>query len=206
MTLHRDNRAFNATRRASARATIETLETRRLYAAHGAGVTAAVVDGTLEVTGTIKADQIFVSMQSGGTGFVQVESGSKIVGSFDPASFPNGIHVAGGNGGDLVVVFSDVLIPSHLEGSNGKDVLAGGGGDDLVEGGNGVDQLAGGGGNDVLDGGNGKDDLDGGAGDDVVVGARGVDHVVGGAGADKFKTLDRPEEIADLTAEDSVIA
>jgi Ca2+-binding RTX toxin-like protein len=200
------HRTFTAT--PSARATIETLETRRLYAAHGApAVTAAVVDGTLEVAGTNKSDVIFVSMQPGGSGFVQVESGSTLVGAFDPTLFPNGVHVKAGNGNDQVVVFSDVLVATHLEGGNGKDVLAGGGANDLIEGGNGIDQMAGGAGDDVLDGGNGKDDLDGGAGNDTVAGGRGVDHVVGGLGADVFKTSDRASEQADLTVgEDSVIA
>ena len=205
MTLLNRNHASKATRPASNRATIETLETRRLYAAHAAAVTAGVVDGTLEVTGTGGDDQIFVSMQPGGSGLVQVESGSGLLGAFDPASFPNGIHVSGRAGDDLIVVFSTVQIPAHLEGNGGADVLAGGGGDDLIEGGIGNDQLAGGNGNDVLDGGGGKDDIDGGAGDDVLIGGHGGDHLAGGAGADTFKT-NRPSEIADLTAEDSVIA
>jgi Ca2+-binding RTX toxin-like protein len=207
MTLHND-RAFNATRPASPRATIETLETRRLYAAHGApAVTASVVEGTLEVSGTNKSDVIFVSMQPGGTGLVQVESGSALVGAFDPALFPNGVNVKAGNGNDQVVVFGDVLIATHLEGGNGKDVLAGGGANDLIEGGNGVDQMAGGAGDDTLDGGNGRDDLDGGAGNDTLAGGKGVDHVVGGLGADVFKTSDRTTEQADVVVgEDSVIA
>jgi Ca2+-binding RTX toxin-like protein len=201
MTLQ-PHRNSKATRPASSRATIETLETRRLYAAHAAGVTAGVVGGTLEVTGTGGDDQVFVSMQPGGTGLVQVESGSGLLGRFDPASFPNGIHVAARAGDDLVVVFGDVLIPAHLEGGGGADVLAGGGGDDLIEGGIGNDQLAGGTGNDTLNGNGGRDDLDGGAGNDVLVGGHGVDHVVGGAGTDQFSSLDRPAEIGDRMAED----
>ena len=203
MTAHQDSRRLStANRPAASRATIETLETRRLFAV----VTAAVVGGTLEVHGTGKDNQIFVSMQPSGTGLVQVEDGSTMVGAFDPASFPNGIHVVGGRGNDLIVVFGDVLISAHLEGDGGSDVLAGGGGNDVIEGGNSDDQLAGGNGDDVLDGGGGNDDLDGGAGNDVVVGGKNVDHLVGGAGADIFKTSDRPAEISDLTSEDSIIA
>ena len=44
-----------------------------------------------------------------------------------------------------------------LNGSNGKDKLTGGNGDDVLDGGNGKDDLTGGGGDDVLYGGNGKD-------------------------------------------------
>ena len=200
----RDDR-FQATHPASTRAMIETLEGRRLFAANPL-VTATLVEGMLEVAGTHKADEIFVSMQPGGTGMVQVESKNVLVGVFDPATFPSGIHVKAGNGNDLVVVFGDVLIAAHVEGGNGKDVLAGGGGNDVVHGGNGNDELAGGAGDDTVDGGNGKDELDGGAGNDTVVGGKGKDHVVGGAGADAFNASDRALELADVTVEDSVLA
>ena len=179
-----------AIRPASSRATIETLETRRMFAA---GPSAAVVGGVLEVKGTGKADEIFVSLDYNNAGFVMVESRSGVLGSFDPATFPGGIHVAAGAGDDLVVVFGDVPIRAHLQGGRGDDVLAGGGGDDLIEGERGADQLAGGHGNDVLDGG---------AGDDVLAGGRGLDRVFGDVGIDTFKRLDKPVEWVDKTDED----
>jgi Ca2+-binding RTX toxin-like protein len=163
---------------------------------------AAIVGGMLEVKGTGKADDLFVSMAYDGSGFVTVESRTGVLGSFDPSMFPGGIHVAAGGGDDLVVVFSDVLIGAHIEGGRGDDVLAGGSGDDLIEGDRGNDQLAGGAGNDILDGGDNLDDLDGGEGDDVLAGGKGVDRIFGDVGVDTFKRLDKPIEWIDKTDED----
>jgi Ca2+-binding RTX toxin-like protein len=186
----------------SNRAAVETLEGRRLFAA--TVVSAVVVDGMLEVTGTNKSDDISIEMAPGNnTGLLQVKSKNTVVGEFDTVATPlTGIHVKAGNGNDQVVVFSDVLIAAHLEGGNGKDVLAGGGADDVVDGGNGNDQVAGGDGNDVVTGGNGKDDVDGGVGNDTVTGGKGKDHVVGGAGADIYSLADRDTELDSVIVED----
>ncbi|MDA0305750.1 MAG: hypothetical protein O3B76_05615, partial [Proteobacteria bacterium] len=53
----------------------------------------------------------------------------------------------------------------------GKDVLAGGAGDDILEGGEGKDVLTGGAGNDILEGGEGDDTFifGAGAGNDIIL-------------------------------------
>ncbi|MDA1022405.1 MAG: FecR domain-containing protein [Proteobacteria bacterium] len=80
-----------------------------------------------------------------------------------------------------------------LEGGEGKDVLAGGAGDDILEGGEGKDVLAGGAGDDILEGGEGKDVLTGGAGNDILEGGEGDDTFIFGAGAGNDIILDYRE-------------
>jgi Ca2+-binding RTX toxin-like protein len=69
-------------------------------------------------------------------------------------------------------------------GTNGKDTLLGGDGDELIYGFGGVDVLDGGAGRDELYGGPGADWVAGGAGDDLLVGGAAGDFIQGGAGID----------------------
>ena len=69
-------------------------------------------------------------------------------------------------------------------GTDGDDVIAGGGGADWLTGGAGDDQLDGAGGADLLVGHGGEDSLKGDAGDDTLLGGSGDDTLDGGAGAD----------------------
>lgn len=72
-------------------------------------------------------------------------------------------------------------------GTSGRDILNGGGGDDLLKGGAGRDAISGGGGDDRLVGGSGDDDIDGGDDDDRLLGRVGADHLKGGAGDDVLR-------------------
>ncbi|KIY37638.1 hypothetical protein TZ03_26805, partial [Pseudomonas sp. 10-1B] len=66
------------------------------------------------------------------------------------------------------------------------DISGANDGKDLLNGGNGNDILFGQGGNDTLDGGKGNDILLGGSGDDTLIGGQGNDILIGGSGADTF--------------------
>jgi hypothetical protein len=83
--------------------------------------------------------------------------------------------MVGGCGNDLLV------------GLAGRDVLRGGAGDDTLRGGRGNDRLIGGAGNDTLSGGRGSDVLRGGTGSDTLAGGRGSDRLLGGTGSDTLR-------------------
>ena len=67
-----------------------------------------------------------------------------------------------------------------IAGSDDREQINAGGGNDVVNAG---------GGNDLVHGSWGNDTIDGGAGDDIVYGGSGNDAVVGGAGNDVFRVL-----------------
>jgi len=174
-------------RTAAPPAAAEALEHRTLFAAGPAAATAAVVDGALHVTGTRKADLIYVAPGAfAGVIDVRVGRAAAVIGSFNAADLPDGIVVDGGAGSDRLVIGMFTDIPVLLLGGAGKDLLVAGPGDDVLDGGAGPDRLLGGDGNDLLDGGAGADRLDGGAGNDSLSGGTGKDAVTGGDGNDQF--------------------
>ena len=183
---------------------VESLEPRTLCAA--APVRAAVVDGSLEVVGTKRADAIIVMLSSQDPDVVEVYSGSvaSLVGAFNRAGFPEGIVVSGGKGNDRLLVNFMMEHPVVLLGGAGNDLLFGGGGDDVLDGGKGADILFGGFGNDRLDGGAGADRVRGGGGDDSLSGGAGTDAITGGDGTDLFDD-DLAAEVADRAAEEILI-
>ncbi|MDP5183029.1 ExeM/NucH family extracellular endonuclease [Blastococcus sp. BMG 814] len=73
-----------------------------------------------------------------------------------------------------------------LSGTNGRDVIMGLGGDDEIRGRNGDDVICGGAGDDRIAGENGEDVLSGGFGDDRLDGGNGSDVLVGGPGTDRL--------------------
>ena len=82
----------------------------------------------------------------------------------------------------------------ELKGTNKKDLLVGGSGNDTIKGLGAMDVLYGRGGNDKLYGGSGKDTLYGGSGDDFLFGDGNNDILHGGAGDDTLhggKSADR---------------
>lgn len=74
----------------------------------------------------------------------------------------------------------------RLTGSNSRDLLWGGDGDDIILGLNGADNLYGGYGDDSLEGGSGADYLRGEAGTDRLWGGSGSDVLAGGSDTDYF--------------------
>jgi VCBS repeat-containing protein len=91
-----------------------------------------------------------------------------------------------------VAIIVTVEAPLAIDGSEGRDVLIGGTGDNVINGLGGFDQLLGGLGKDALTldnggnatGGEGNDTLTGGSGNDVLGGGTGTDRITAGAGDD----------------------
>ena len=178
----------------------EALEARTLFAV--TPVTASIVDDTLVVLGTRKADRIYLGL--GGTADVLVvRSGAAgaAIGSFDRAAAPCGVFISGGGGSDRLFVDASARLPAVLLGGAGNDWLVGGPGDDVLDGGPGRDRLLGGDGDDLLDGGASADVIDGGAGNDSLCGGAGKDLCTGCAGADLFDE-DLPPEVLDKAADE----
>jgi Ca2+-binding RTX toxin-like protein len=179
----------------------EDLEGRTLFAA--TPVAAQVIDGALHVTGTKKADALFVGL--GRTpDLIVVRSGplaATEVGSFNLADLPDGVIIEAGAGNDRVFVESNIFLPTILLGGAGKDWLVGGWGDDVIDGGPGNDRLMGGGGDDCIDGGAGNDQVYGDGGNDSLCGGAGKDLVTGGTGSDLFDD-DLPAEVLDKAADE----
>ena len=97
-----------------------------------------------------------------------------IYGGLDPV-YPDGLNIIDdGSGGD----------PVDPDPTNGRDVIDGGEGNDLIFGQDDDDTLSGGSGDDTLFGGIDEDSLSGGTGNDVLLGGQGADHVSGGDDAD----------------------
>jgi Ca2+-binding RTX toxin-like protein len=73
----------------------------------------------------------------------------------------------------------------QIVGTEQRDVLRGGSGDEIICGLGNKDIIRGGGGNDILIGGPGKDKINGGKGNDRILGNGGNDRLRGGPGRDK---------------------
>jgi Ca2+-binding RTX toxin-like protein len=87
----------------------------------------------------------------------------------------------------------------YVEGSNEKDILVSGTGNDFIrgllgsddlDGQEGNDRVSGDGGDDLLTGGLGNDRVEGGSGSDTVYGGQGTDILIGGTEPDQFLYLD----------------
>jgi Ca2+-binding RTX toxin-like protein len=202
--------------RSSSNAVVEALEERRHLSAGGVGAgagfgssegSATLAMGALVVTGTRHADMIRLSMHAGdsagGPAKLDVTVNDRLLGSFDLAAVPNGVHVLAWRGDDMVFVDDSagfVPVGVNVYGGAGNDTLVGGAMDDALFGEHGDDVLFGNDGNDLLDGGHGNDLIAGGFGDDTLFGGHdddalfgeiGNDALYGGHGAD---TLDGGDE------------
>lgn len=181
------------------------------------GITATLsAAGTLQITGTPKADTIIVTDVKGVIALqhANIKFNGKSVQSIPDGSVKT-ITVIGGDGNDTIQVtglmfHGDAMIldggkgNDHITGSAGADDLRGGDGDDTLDGGKGddilnggkgadvlqgragADQLLGGAGNDTLNGGDGNDSLNGGDGNDTLNGAAGTNVLNGGSGANVY--------------------
>jgi len=181
---------------------VEPLEPRRMLAVdHPA-------DGILRVTGTSKADTIFVQYgpDSLGTIFVRVNK--------EEFAFPtdevNGIRIQAGARNDHVEFLGLATNPEEFDkpatiyGSTGDDFILGPGWTSRIYGGTGNDKISAGfsrdtvygeEGNDTIDGGQGNDYLSGGLDDDHLTGGFGIDKMFGDDGRDTFVgSNDSPEQ------------
>jgi Ca2+-binding RTX toxin-like protein len=176
---HRDSHPSD-----SACQAIERLEPRTLLAAE------LPADGILRVTGTRKADTIFVTYGPDAldTIFVRINK--------DTFSFRtdevNGIRVQAGALGDHVEFRAFATNPDHFDkpttiyGSTGGDFIIGPGSPTRIYGGTGDDKINGGFDRDVIYGEEGNDTLDGGQGSDFLRGGLDNDRITGGLGIDKM--------------------
>ena len=158
-------------------------------------VNAAVVRGTLVVTGTPSADRVALRLSRTLPRRLQVDIGDN--GSAD-RTFALGaiaaIDVEAGGGNDRVRIDDrngafTTSRPTRINGGAGNDTLLGGGGGETLIGGAGNDVIDGHGGADMVGGGDGNDSVfwNAGDGNDVVRGGAGIDTlVVTGSAADEF--------------------
>ena len=160
--------------------TIHPLERRQLLS------TAAIVDRTLQITGTSGDDAVEVALFENAQ--AQVFDGGAVSLTFNLADVDR-VRFIGGDGND-VCILGRTPFAFTFEGGAGDDAASASrvDYDDLLVGGEGNDYLYGGGGNDTLDGGLGYDGLLGGRGDDyikILSDPSGDDTVGGGSSLDE---------------------
>lgn len=171
---------------------VESLESRML-------LSATLVDGTLDVEGTRRADVIDFSFKLNDPGHIVVGINGI------PFGFRSSkvlrIVVNGGLGDDLInrnpdALPNEVAKPTTIDGGDGNDSISGNKGNNLIDGEGGDDSIlafdgddaiAAGDGNNVITGGDGRDNLAGGDGNDSISGGAGVDSLTGGGGRDTLQ-------------------
>ena len=160
-----------------------TSEFSQLVSVLPAPGTAALVGGTLFVSGKASSDTIVIEPRPGQSSQVRVKVNGKIVSTVSKAGVQKIVaHGLGGN--DTIVVNASLNIPAELHGNSGHDRLFGAKAADWLLGESGNDSLYGLGGNDHLEGGSGNDRLEGQAGNDLVLGGAGSDTLYGQSGRD----------------------
>jgi hypothetical protein len=88
-----------------------------------------------------------------------------------------------------------IVSNGNIVGTNGDDVIVGGGNAQAIDGGAGNDVICGKGGDDNIRGGSGNDKIDGGGGDDKIYGEGGNDQIHGGDGNDRMDGGDGSDQI-----------
>jgi Ca2+-binding RTX toxin-like protein len=157
-------------------------------------VKAGVQAGTLEITGTARADNITLRLAPGAPTTLQVDVGGDGTAdfSFETATF-TAITVQARGGADTINGSAGLAPLGRLtiDGGRGNDTLLGGDGDDVLLGGQGNDTITGARGNDtsLLGAGDDRFTWNPGDGDDTVEGQAGND-VLGFNGANIAELLD----------------
>lgn len=155
----------------------ESMESRRL-------LSGSFISGNeLHVEGTTGADTIEVWVNKAGSRVISRVNGEEA--SFRLKSIRE-IEISAFAGDDRVEVFSNVTLPTEIEGGSGRDWLSGG---------SGADDIDGNAGNDTIFGNAGRDELDGGSG---------ADRISGGAGVDEFDADDAASELVDFATDDRI--
>lgn len=163
---------------------VERLEPRTMLAAD------LPKDGVLRITGTRKADTIFVTYGPDAldTIFVRINK--------DTFSFRSdevlGIRIQSGALGDHVEFRGFATDnerfdkPTTIYGSTGDDLIIGAGSSNRIYGGTGHDKIFAGFSRDTVYGEEGNDTIDGGQGNDLLSGGLDNDRITGGLGIDKM--------------------
>jgi len=131
-------------------------------------VSAVLTGGDLTITGSRHSDHVTVGINQPQSMLVVRSNGQKI-GSFDLTDVGT-IRFNGFAGKDTLNVDARISATVIADGGAGKDLLSGGGGNNILIGNAGDDILTGGSGRDILIGGEGLDLLSGGLNDDILIG------------------------------------
>jgi Ca2+-binding RTX toxin-like protein len=148
--------------------------------------TAAIVGGTLQVTGSPLAEHLALRLDGADPTKLDVDFGDDAKAEFTfPLADFRAIDVEAGNGNDTVRIdqvngIFTTTKPTRIDGQNGDDTLLGGNGDETFVGGRGDDFADGNGGADTAFLGKGDDVFvwDPGDGSDTVEGQAGLDTMV----------------------------
>lgn len=153
----------------------EHLEDRRL-------MSVSLAKSVLTITGTNKADTIYVQPMNGQ---LEVEFNGTVVKRVAMSKVKR-VVISGLNGDDSIGATLPSNMRAGIDGGKGDDIISAGEGNDTVYGGDGDDLIHGNGGDDMLYGGRGADHLDGGDGNDFFDAQDGgaIDYVEGGDGDD----------------------
>ena len=160
----------------------------------GATPTVAILTGSPAIDAG--SNPLDLATDQRGEGFDRILGNATDIGAFEsefsgnPSSEGESIigtnkrdSLAGGAGNDTI---DGSLAMDTIAGGAGNDSLFGGRGKDLIFGDEGNDEIAGNQGGDTLDGGAGNDTIFGDEGRDVLVGGAGDDVLSGGGAADRF--------------------
>jgi len=161
----------------------------KVFTASGAG-TATTESGMGPAAGSLSLEQVVLQLPDPAGGGDTSDPPDPI-GQVDDDAGSAGDRIGteyrdilrGGDGNDRIDARGG---DDTVYGGDGDDTLLGGAGNDRLEGEGGDDRLEGGDGNDTLLGGDGNDTLLGGAGNDLLQGGAGDDLLDGGPGADRL--------------------
>ncbi len=156
---------------------VESLESRRLFAATLSG------SGVLTVDGTESADNIVVRNHVPIDINVDVDINGSLS-SFARSSIK--LIVVNGLGGNDTIDLRVLAVTSRVYGGAGNDVIYGSPAADRISGQDGNDWINAGGGNDTLYGNAGADRLFGGDGKDYIFGGAGADLIRGQGQTDRI--------------------
>ena len=176
---------------------LEFLEERRLLSAD-----VTLEDGTLNVRGTKDDDTIVVSLDAADAAKLNVTLNGTSH-SFNLADVLQ-VKMIGKRGNDSLIMdetAGSILLPAHLVGGPGNDVLVGASGDDKLLGGKDDDHMTGNAGNDKMKGAHGDDTMRGNAGEDMLNGGKGADKLKGGKGNDDYDE-DGFDDVDDVEVEE----
>jgi Ca2+-binding RTX toxin-like protein len=161
----------------------------------GLGVTSASLSLGIGPSGAI-------SVRVAGTAdMIQLPGVSSTGASVDTFEFQDGSVVAFSELAARGVQIGGTISGEAIFGTELKDIIHAGSGNDFVDGQSGSDDLFGEEGDDQLRGGSGNDVLNGGSGDDVLHDDDGADLLLGGAGNDIYEVFQPSQQIIELAGE-----